>query len=319
MIIFALADRKTDDPVPTIVTRHSAREQVRPYAESNVRILLVEDNVINQQVALGILERLGLSAKAVFNGAEALDALAESPYDLIFMDIQMPVMDGFEATSRIRAAKQRQQEMPNGAGVDESGKSCPWMIPIIAMTAHAMQGDRERCLDAGMNDYLSKPITVQALVDVLEKWLPGIRKDVPNPSTQDRISSSECAGDIPSTVPSSNTEIFDRKDLLGRLMGDQAMARRILIGFLDELPRQIQALRDFLNEGDILSVERQAHSIKGASATVGGEALRSMAFKMEKAAKSEDLNALQGYMAEIESQFEVLKTEIIRGEDFRSS
>jgi len=125
---------------PPIVTRHAAREVLNLFAGRNARILLAEDNIINQKVALGILKKMGLSADAVANGMEALTALETQPYDLVLMDVQMPDMDGFEATKRIRSGK-----------VDNAHHSS-LSLPIIAMTAHAMQGDRERCLEAGMND-----------------------------------------------------------------------------------------------------------------------------------------------------------------------
>ena len=121
-----------------------------------VRVLLAEDNITNQQVALRILKNLGWSADAVANGAEAVKALEAVPYDLVLMDVQMPVMDGFEATRLIRS--------PQSAVKNH-------LVPIIAMTAHAMQGDRERCLGAGMNDYITKPVSPKALAGVLERWL----------------------------------------------------------------------------------------------------------------------------------------------------
>ncbi len=135
-----------------LVTRHSLRELHR----SSVRILLAEDNIVNQQVALAILRRLGMKAEAVANGLEAIEALRSIPYDLVFMDVQMPEMDGLEATRAVRA--------PNGETLNRA-------VPIIAMTANAMQRDREECLDAGMDDYISKPVTPEALSQLLEKWL----------------------------------------------------------------------------------------------------------------------------------------------------
>ena len=122
-----------------------------------VRILLAEDNIVNQMVAVGILKKLGLRADAVANGAEAVDALKTIPYDLVLMDVQMPVMDGLEATRRIRN--------PHSAVLNHQ-------IPIIAMTAGVMQEDRDRCLNAGMNDYVTKPVSPQALAEALEEWLP---------------------------------------------------------------------------------------------------------------------------------------------------
>ena len=136
-----------------IVTRHTIREMRRGV----VRILLAEDNITNQQVALGILKKLGLRADAVANGKEAVKALETLPYDLVLMDVQMPEMNGLEATRHIRNL---QSAVRNHR------------IPIIAMTAGAMQGDREKCLEAGMNDYVSKPVSPQALAEALDKWLP---------------------------------------------------------------------------------------------------------------------------------------------------
>jgi PAS domain S-box-containing protein len=151
----------------SIVTRHSARDILGLFAGSKARILLAEDNITNQQVALGILNKLGLRADAVANGAEALKAVETLPYDLILMDVQMPVMDGLEATRRIR---NYELEMRNKAQTGDSPSS--FVIPIIAMTAHAIVGDREKCLEAGMNDYVSKPVSPHELADRLKKWLP---------------------------------------------------------------------------------------------------------------------------------------------------
>jgi CheY-like chemotaxis protein len=158
VLSLALRERDGAGPSPRpIATRHTAREMLNRFAGRKARILLAEDNITNQQVALGILRKLGLSADAVANGAEALKSLETIPYDLVLMDVQMPVLGGLETTRRIRDP--------------ESAITCHG-IPIIAMTAHAMQGDREKCLAAGMNDYVSKPVAPQALVEVLEKWLP---------------------------------------------------------------------------------------------------------------------------------------------------
>jgi signal transduction histidine kinase/ActR/RegA family two-component response regulator len=135
------------EPAPRLPTEFNGR----------VRVLLAEDNITNQKVAMGILAKLGVRADAVANGAEAVSALTAIPYDLVLMDVQMPDMDGLEATRTIRDP---------GSGVIDP------MVPVIAMTAYAMQGDRDKCLAAGMNDYIPKPVSPQQLAEVLEKWLP---------------------------------------------------------------------------------------------------------------------------------------------------
>jgi CheY-like chemotaxis protein len=132
---------------------------------SDHRVLLVEDNRVNRMVALGLMKKMGLAADEAQNGQEAVEAVSRKRYDLVLMDVQMPVMDGFDATRRIRELEEESRQ--NGSG------QAP--LPIIAMTAHAMQGDRERCLEAGMDDYLAKPISAGALAALLEKWLPGGR------------------------------------------------------------------------------------------------------------------------------------------------
>jgi PAS domain S-box-containing protein len=158
VLSLALAERaEAEQTQQPIVTRHTAREMLNRFVGHKARILLAEDNITNQQVAVGILKKLGWHADTVANGAEALISLETIPYDLVLMDVQMPEMDGLEATRRIRN--------PQSAVINHG-------IPIIAMTAHAMQGDRERCLEAGMNDYVTKPVSPQALVEALDKWLP---------------------------------------------------------------------------------------------------------------------------------------------------
>jgi PAS domain S-box-containing protein len=276
VLSLALTERGGAEPMPRpIATRHTARETLNLFADRKARILLAEDNITNQQVALGILKKLGLRADAVANGAEALNSLETIPYDLVLMDVQMPVMDGLEATQRIREAR---SAVPNHG------------IPIIAMTAHAMRGDLERCLAAGMDDYVSKPVAPQALADVLEKWLPKEQGE--------------------SGIARHSSAVFDREALLERLMGDEDLAGTIADGFLRDIPRQIQALKDFLDAGNAPGAERQVHTIKGASASVGGEALRAVAHEMEMAGRAGDLAAVKARMADLEAQFDRLKEAI---------
>ena len=156
-LLDCLSAVRSDTPVAAATAPRATRPSIHTLCRGRGRILLVEDNPTNQQVALAILEKMGLEVEVANHGVQALQALATQPYDLVLMDVQMPEMDGFEATQRIRQA---------GSAVLNR------RIPIVAMTAHAMQGDRERCLAAGMNDYVYKPVSPQALARALDRWLP---------------------------------------------------------------------------------------------------------------------------------------------------
>jgi PAS domain S-box-containing protein len=260
-------------------------DRSRSLDQSGARILIAEDNFTNQQVALGILKKLGLRADAVADGAEALKSLQTIPYDLVLMDMQMPVMDGVEATRRIRD--------PRSTVLNRA-------VPIIAMTANVQQSDRERCLSAGMNAFVPKPVSPDVLREALDKWLP----------SSDALSSS--ALDDTAAEPTAEREgtVFDRAGVMQRMMGDEALVGLILGAFLDDIPEQIRKLKEYMLVGDAKACGRQAHSIKGAAANVGGERLRRAAREMEKAADADDLAAVRAAIPELEARFEELKEEI---------
>jgi HPt (histidine-containing phosphotransfer) domain-containing protein len=178
-------------------------------------------------------------------------------------------------------------------------------IPIIAMTAHAMKGDRERFLEAGMNDYITKPVSPQTLAGVLDLWLPK-SNDEKKMMNEEKITSS-----LTSSLTSSSL-IFDREGMLARLMDDVDLARMVVQGFLEDIPRQIVALKGYIKAGDIPGAERQAHTIKGASANVGGNAMVAVSLDMEMAGKAGDLNAVKASMAELELQFDLLNQVMIK-------
>ncbi len=251
----------------------------------HVRILLAEDNVTNQQVAVGILKKLGLKVDVAANGVEAIKALETFPYDLVLMDVQMPEMDGIEATKAIRNPQSRVLNR---------------QITIVAMTAHAMQGDREKCVQAGMNDYLAKPIERSALIAVLGKWLkPKEKADQPTtvkPEENGVLTNQE-----------EKLAVFDRMAFMNRVMDDEELARVVLNGFLDEMPDEIARLKQHIAAGDARLVEQQAHKIKGASATVGCEAFRAIAWTMEQAGKAGDLDAAKVRVTDLDAQFNALK------------
>ncbi len=266
----ALAEHRLPG-VRAVATRHSTLEMINRFAGSKARILVVDDNITNQQVAQGVLKKMGMSVDAVANGVEALRALESMPYDLVLMDVQMPVMDGLEATRHIR---------------DPQSAVRSHVVPIIAMTAHAMQSDRDKCLAAGMNDYLTKPVTRLALATALDRWLPKERAD----------------GNAELAAP-----VFDRIALMENLMGDVEMTTPILEAFLEDIPQRIQSLREALAAGDAAGVEYQAHAIKGAAAVVGGEALREVASVMEVAGRGGDVATAASQLPAFEARFDRLQ------------
>jgi len=215
-----------------------------PHTHS-ARILVADDNPTNLMVIMAQLAKLGYGADSVVNGGEALAALDRETYSLVLMDCQMPVMDGYEATRRIRASRHRE-------------------MPVIAVTAHAMAGDREKCLNAGMSDYLAKPVELHRLAEILSRWTV-------TPASQGLRSS---------------IEIFDERALLERLMNDRQLATKVMQGFLSDFPRQLDQLGRKIAESDALGAGLQAHAMKGAAATVAAGGLRAVALEIEQAGRA---------------------------------
>jgi len=271
------------------ISRTHTHTRTEPLTLSkSVRILLVEDNITNQQVAIGMLKKMGLHADAVANGVEAIKALEFIPYDLVLMDVQMPEMDGLEATRRIRHPESRVLNH---------------RIPIIAMTAHAMQGDREKCLEAGMDDYITKPVTAGTLTEKLALWLP----------CENIVAKPALTSPMPAPQPLEGQQVpvvYDRAGFLERLMGDEETAKVVLDIFLQDIPKQLEAVKAAMDACDPVALANVVHSIKGAAANIGGEALRDLAAAMEQACKVGKAEwALQQY-PELCQQFQRLKEAI---------
>jgi two-component system sensor histidine kinase/response regulator len=264
----------SDDQPGVIVTRHSIAE----YQKSRVRFLLAEDNETNQKVALGILKNFGYKTDVVSNGKKAVEAMERIPYDMVLMDCQMPQLDGYAATKEIRSSQ---------------SKVLNHKVPIIAMTANAMKGDREKCLAAGMDDYIPKPINTEKLLKVIEKWLL---------KTNDGVQPEN----IPCRLEPVNT-VFDRAGLIDRLLGDKDLAHEILDGFMADIPHKFNTLKEALDNEDALLIQEQAHSLKGASASVGAIALEKIAYQIELAGKAKDMIKAGSLISELENQFEALK------------
>ncbi len=232
------------------------------------RILLAEDNPVNQEVALDLLEAAGLAADVVSNGQVALEQAKAQAYDLILMDMQMPVMDGIEATLAIRSF----QGTPTSA-----------QVPIIAMTANVFAEDRQRCLDAGMNDHLGKPVAPESFYAVLRHWLP-VNEDV-----QATPGAMKVSVPLPTAADQDALPNFPGLDTAAGLVsvgGRVANYRRILAMFIEHHADDLAHIRVALADDNLDEARRLAHSLKGAAATLGAEPLREAALALEMAIKS---------------------------------
>ena len=251
-----------------------------------MHLLVVEDHKVNQEVALGILEHLGYRADVAADGHSALRALAQKDYDMVLMDCQLPGMDGYEASRRIR--------QPDSAVRNHD-------VPIIATTAHAMAGDREKCLSAGMNGYISKPLKPTALEETIEEWTAG------KPAVVNRAPVRP-----EGLTPSATTVAFDREDFVERMMLDEDMARKIVRRFMEDMPRQIASLAQAVTDLDTKAVRLVAHSIKGAAANVSGLEMREIAWKLEQAGGASDLTAATAALPELSASFERVRSTMER-------
>jgi len=259
-------DEKTKD-----TTNREAARDTNVQAEQDTHILVVDDNDINQMVATGILSRLGFHIHTAENGKIALEKLAMRKYSMILMDCQMPVMDGFETTRAIRKM---------------DSTTSYYNIPIIAMTANAIQGDREKCLAAGMDDYISKPLLSEDLVDIVYRW----KQNSPTPMNK--------------TIPTKKKmPLFDRSALLQRIMNDEEMMLTILDSFNNNISDIEKKLEQSIRAGNFSDIQLHAHSIKGAAATVSAISSQTIAKTIEIAAQTEEL-------ATIKKSFALLKIEL---------
>jgi two-component system, sensor histidine kinase and response regulator len=249
-ILIALGTRPESKMPSPLVTRHTLRE-----SRNRLRILLVEDNAVNQLVALRLLEKYGHSVSVAANGRKALEELETESYDLILMDIQMPEMNGWEATQAIR----------------EKEKTTGGRIPIVAMTAHAMKGDEERCLAAGMDAYLTKPIRTQELLALL-----------------DRIGGRKAGPSVPLDMPSkrSTSDAIDLESTLERLEGDRSLFRELTQVFKNDCPKIVERMRRAIVMHDAQSLEGSAHTLKGSAASLGALAVSQAAAEIERLAST---------------------------------
>jgi PAS domain S-box-containing protein len=268
--ILRVAGTKRPEAKPALVTRHSLREEGR-----SLRILLAEDNVVNQLLACRLLEKQGHLVVNAANGRQALERLKKESFDLVLMDIQMPEMDGFEATAAIR-----KEEV-------FAGKH----LPIIAMTAHAMEGDRERCLAAGMDGYVAKPIRAKDLIDAINK-----------------LGLSPAAAEVATTAKRRDHEPIDTAWALARVDGNVEVLKEMVALFLEELPELLTSLREAITAGNAHAMESAAHKLKGSLGNFAANPAFEMALKLEIMSRDGSLSEAAPAYDELEKEIEHLKS-----------
>ena len=268
-ILAALSQRQTaKSESAALVTRHTLRESAR-----KLRILVAEDNAVNQAVIMRVLQKMGHTPVLAQNGREALALALREKFDVAFMDVQMPEMDGLAAT----------------AGIREGEKDKGTHLPIFAMTAHAMKGDRERCLDAGMDGYITKPVRFSDI----EQTLSGLASAPP--------SKAKSAAEVAS---------WNRAEALDRIGGDEELLQDLCQIFLEESPKLLQKLRQAVASGDCDGVMRAAHSLKGESSYLGAGGTSQAARRLEEMGRSQDLSHASDTFAVLEREVTILHSQL---------
>jgi len=260
---------------PELVTRHTIRE-----ARRKLRILVAEDNAINRELVMRLLQKYGHTVLAVTTGREAVDLLDKdaSNCDIVLMDVEMPDMDGFQATAIIR----------------EKEKATGKHIPIVAMTAYAMKGDRERCLSAGMDGYVPKPIRHEDLIETIQTLVLEAPKIPPR-----------------ATPEKPPVEVLDEALLVSHVDNDPQLLSDIVDLFLEECPRLVDEIRVALNRKDAKGVQRGAHSLRGCTSNLAAQMASEAALKLERLAQAGDLLRAERALQDLEGQLERLQPALL--------
>jgi two-component system sensor histidine kinase/response regulator len=276
-----------------------ADPSAREHQQFNARVLVVEDIITNQLVARGMLKKLGVHIELAANGKEAIELLRQVPIDLVFMDCMMPVMDGYEASRAIRSS---------GSQVLDH------QVPIVAMTANAMRGDREKCLESGMDDHIAKPVDPTKLEQVLGRWLPESCKQAPgNAPAGDAATVFEREQPVVSHTPdrrSGQEPVFDYDTLNQRMMNDLELMRSVGEIFISDMTSQIDQIKEWIKQADTEQIRATAHKIKGASANICGMALSAQARRAEDFAKSDQPQEAARILPVLIAEWEKLRQQI---------
>ncbi len=287
-----------------LITRHTVTEA---NAAQRGRVLVVEDNVVNQKVAAKMLEREGYRVDVVANGREAVEAVVRMAYALVFMDCQMPEMDGYEAT---RAIREREASLVKREAQDEirdttdARRGAP-RVPIIALTANAMRGDRETCLEAGMDDYLAKPIRREDLKAVLARW----QTDQVDSSVERPTSSSKKSGDGAAAVDQAVLTDLWQLDDSGELL------RTLITLFLDETPQQLAVMQAAFSRADATALAEAAHRLKGSSGNLGAGEIQQLCGELQTLGRANDLTTAGDRLAQLDAEFALVRTVLLQEQD----
>ena len=258
----------------------SARNGEMGESFEGLRVLLAEDNEVNQEVVIGILNGFGIVVDIAENGRGALERRRRENYALILMDCQMPEMDGFEATAEIR-------RIENGHG----------RVPIVALTANAMKGDRDRCLAAGMDDYLSKPLKPEELIEKVSRWTNRSVQSGPRTASDDETITQEFSS-------------FNHQELLERCMGKHERVAKLCRKFAERLPEDVEELKRFHHAGDAEGLARAAHRIKGTAANLSAEEIRDAICRLEETARGGDLSDAMSLIEATEQASERFRADV---------
>ena len=278
-------------------TKYTSAEMQR----KDIHILLAEDYPTNQEIAKIHLSQAGYLVDLAENGKQALEAFKSNHYDLILMDIQMPVMDGYKATKAIREIEAQLAGMKNG-----NTSQAIHRVPIIAMTAHALQEYRELCLEAGMDDFLSKPLTRKELLAIVAKWLKLSFVSQSTSLASAQSLSSDDDGEIhPETVHTGSPINLDRA--IDEFEGDRNLVAEVIAGFTKKVSEQLVTIREALARADTETVCREAHSIKGGAAALTAGDMAKVASELEIKGQSKDLTGADQMVDALETKFEALR------------
>jgi CheY-like chemotaxis protein len=323
----ALTLPKPTSSVLGAVTTERASTVPPPFAHA--RLLLAEDNPVNQEVALTMLKLLGCQVNIANNGQEALKALARATYDLVLMDCQMPEMDGFEATKAIRARESqllvRKETIQKSALTAGHWPLATGHVPIIALTANARSGDRERCLAAGMDDYLSKPFSYEKLHEILCRWLPQAtqvsRSQKGNPLSTigpaapgplSPVAAQPLGTSLPPPEKGDAGGLLDAAALnqiraLQRPGGPNFL-HKVISNYLKDAVQLIETIRKAIAQNDPPTLHRAAHSLKSTSATIGAQSLAGLCKDLEAIGRAHTTDNAAALLPAIENEYQQVAT-----------